>query len=114
MLPGRTFQRLTRLCQNGMIYAENCRKKYCGLKQCPDAPGPILSFIQSIISRRVIMQRKTAVEMNGHKPESTIGFKTNDGPGKSGQPVRRPAIYRSVGVRVPGNDSLMVVHVREY
>jgi len=97
-----------------MIYAENCREKYCGLKQCPDTPGPILYFIPSIISRRGIMQRKTAVEINGHKRESTIGFKKNDDPGKSNQPARRPAIYRSVGVRVPGNDSLMVVHVREY
>ena len=60
------------------------------------------------------MQRKTVVETNSHKRESTIGIKTNDDPGKSDRPVRRPAIYRSEGVRVPGNDSLMVVHVREY
>ena len=41
-------------------------------------------------------------------------------PPKSGnyhKPTPRPtreALYRSVAVRVPGNSSLMVVHVKEY
>jgi hypothetical protein len=37
--------------------------------------------------------------------------------GNSHKPSPRPsreALYRSVAVRVPGNSSLMVVHVKEY
>lgn len=37
--------------------------------------------------------------------------------GNSHKPIPRPtreALYRSVAVRIPGNSSLMVVHVKEY
>lgn len=60
------------------------------------------------------MQRKAAVQMNGLMNENNSNLSTNDERAKPDHPSRKPAIYRSVGIRVPGNDSLMVVHVREY
>lgn len=60
------------------------------------------------------MQGKTNTQMNGLEREMVNQPTKDDQHAKSERPSRKPAIYRSVGIRVPGNDSLMVVHVREY
>jgi hypothetical protein len=61
------------------------------------------------------MHIKAEKHIDSIKDEKTIALNksTNDGY-KPGQRFRKPAIYRSVGIRIPGNDSLMVVHVKEY
>jgi len=60
------------------------------------------------------MQTKTEVQINAFKSEKNSSLIGNAERTKSGHQFRKPAIYRSVGIRVPGNNSLMVVHVTEY
>ncbi len=61
------------------------------------------------------MQRRTADETNELlKRECNRALGAKENRATPDPPLRKPAIYRSVGIRVPGNDSLIVVHVREY
>ena len=61
------------------------------------------------------MRNKTETPIDSMKNEKTISpnTRTDDG-NKPGQRFRKQGIYRSVGIRIPGSDSLMVVHVKEY
>ena len=60
------------------------------------------------------MQKKIETHIDSMKSEKNISLSKSTDDNKPGQRFRKPAIYRSVGIRIPGNDSLMVVHVREY
>ncbi len=61
------------------------------------------------------MQRRTAEEINELlKRECNRALGKKEDHAKPDHPSRKPAIYRSVGIKVPGNNSLMVVHVTEY
>jgi hypothetical protein len=63
----------------------------------------------------MMMQRRVTEEINNllKKECSRIaGIKDNNA--KADHPFRKPAVYRSVGIKIPGNNSLMMVHVKEY
>jgi hypothetical protein len=60
------------------------------------------------------MKSKTALQMNDLKSETNRSLSQDAERKKPDHPSRKPAVYRSVGIRVPGNDSLMVVHVTEH
>lgn len=60
------------------------------------------------------MHDKTEVHIDNSNNEKNNARPKNTDENKPGQRLRKPATYRSVGIRIPGNDSLMVVHVKEY
>ncbi len=61
------------------------------------------------------MQRSVTEEItNLLKKECSRIAAMKDNPAKPDRPCRKPAVYRSVGIKVPGNNSLMMVHVKEY
>jgi len=60
------------------------------------------------------MQEKIEPHIDSVKNEKNISLNKSTDDSKPGQRFRKPAVYRSVGIRIPGNDSLMVVHVKEY
>ncbi len=75
---------------------------------------PVYDIHSSINVRRNSMKGKEAVERDDLRNEKRCVSGRIAESDKQYHPSRKPAHYRSVGIRVPGNDSLMVVHVREY
>jgi hypothetical protein len=70
--------------------------------------------VQLFFQERMMQRRATEEINNLLKKECSrlVGMKDNRA--KLDRPFRKPAIYRSVGIKIPGNGSVMVVHVREY
>jgi hypothetical protein len=63
----------------------------------------------------MMMQREVSEEINKLlKKECSRIADIKDNPAKPDHPFRKPAVYRSVGIKIPGNNSLMMVHVKEY
>jgi hypothetical protein len=61
------------------------------------------------------MQRNAAEEISrqlNRECKRLAGLEDNQR--RPAHPLRKPAVYRSVGIKIPGNDSLMMVHVKEY
>jgi hypothetical protein len=63
----------------------------------------------------MMMQRRVTEEINNLlKKECSRIAEMKDNHAKPDHPFRKPAVYRSVGIKIPGNNSLMMVHVKEY
>jgi hypothetical protein len=60
------------------------------------------------------MNKKTKTLPDAAKKGKTLRPPKRGNPHKASPRPGREALYRSVAVRVPGNSSLMVVHVKEY
>jgi hypothetical protein len=60
------------------------------------------------------MNKKTKALPDSPKKGETLRPPKRGNSHKSSTRPGREALYRSVAVRIPGNSSLMVVHVKEY
>lgn len=61
------------------------------------------------------MQRRATEEINNLlKKECSRIAEMKDTNAKPDHSFRKPAVYRSVGIKIPGNNSLIMVHVKEY
>ena len=60
------------------------------------------------------MKRKTERLADPAKKEGVVRPPAMSSPLNAGPRIGRQAVYRSVAVKVPGNLSPMIVHVKEY